>query len=100
MKSNKSNKEWELLVNQYKDSKLSIIKFSNENNIKPSTFAYWVKKSKQTDSKSLTKLVKIKKPINPEQKMILSYGGIVIEISNNISTEVITSIINSIREIR
>jgi len=99
MKSKKNDQEWKILVNLYKDSKLSIVKFSQENDLKPSTLAYWVKKFRSAESRPETKLVRIAKPIISEQKMILSYGGIVIEIPNNISAKVITSLISTVREI-
>ncbi|MDA3809300.1 MAG: hypothetical protein PF518_03105 [Spirochaetaceae bacterium] len=98
MKSKRSNQEWELLVKQYENSKVSIVKFSNMKGLKPSTLAYWVKKHKSTESQSGTKLVKIKKQIFSDNTMVLSYAGIVIEIPKNISTEVITALINTIRE--
>ena len=98
MKSKKSNQEWETLVNQYKDSKLSIVKFGQETGIKPSTLNYWVKKLRTIENKSETKLVRISKPIISEKKLFLSYDGLVIEIPNNISTKIITSLINTVRE--
>lgn len=94
----KSKKEWEILVNQYKDSKLSMVKFSHDIGIKPSALAYRIKKIGITENKSETKLVRISKRIISEKTLSLSYDGLIIEIPNNISTELITSLINTIRE--
>ncbi|MCP4162983.1 MAG: hypothetical protein GY760_23220 [Deltaproteobacteria bacterium] len=98
MNIKKSAHEWKILVDQYKDSGLSVVKFSQKNNLKPSTLTYWLKKYRSDMAKSEKRLVRIAKPVISEQKMILSYNGIVIEIPSYTSTKVITSLIASIRE--
>ena len=99
MKSKKSDQEWKEIVNNYRNSELSIVKFSVENDLHPSTLAYWINKFRSNKNESEPKLVRVTNPIISAQKMTLSYGGVVIELPKNIPIKVITSLISTIREI-
>jgi hypothetical protein len=101
MKSKKSHTEWKALVTQFKNSGLSMSRFSRENNLKGSTFIYWVKMfSADTDK---TKMIKLEpKPANTlkrtdDVKIII--GNVKLEISGILKPEKISKIISILMEV-
>ena len=75
--------QWVRHVERWKDSGLSINKYSIENGINKSSFRYWIERDKKKNAKS-EKFVKltIPKPLSEEESrtIILKYGEYEIKI--------------------
>ncbi len=98
MKSEKTHTEWKELVYKFNSSGLSMTQFSKNNNIKSTTFTYWVKMFNKP-TKTSSNLVKLPKFEMVEQEPIhLSINNFKLEIPWNTSTEKISKILAVIRE--
>ena len=101
MKSKKKHSEWKALVSQFKNSGLSMTGFSRENNLKPSTFIYWVKMfSTDTDNPKMIKLEpKVSNNPNRTDNVKIIIGNAKLEISGIIKPEKISKIISILMEV-
>lgn len=101
MKSKKTHNEWNTLVSEFEKSGVSMANFCGGNNLKPSTFIYWVKKF--SSKASVPKLVKLETSqiVNiPQQIQIqIIIGNIKLEIPGIYPPEKISRLISVIREI-
>lgn len=98
MKSEKTHAEWKELVYKFNSSGLSMTQFSKNNNVKPSTFVYWVKMFNKPAKKS-SSLVKLPKFEMVDQEPIHLYiNNFKLEIPVNTSTEKIAKLLSVIRE--
>ncbi len=99
MKSKKNREEWKKLVDDFNQSDLSMTKFSNENDIKPSTFIYWVKMFNKPEAMS-AKLVKLPvKQITENKPIQIAINSIKLEIPGDMVTEKIAQLVSAIRGI-
>ncbi len=99
MKSKRSTDEWKELVDNYRDSGLSNNKYCIENNLKPSTFIYWIKKFNNSKQKNSNNFVKISVPAETCRRMKLSFNQISLEFPVELSAEKISKLITVLKEI-
>ncbi|QEN03563.1 hypothetical protein EW093_16690 [Thiospirochaeta perfilievii] len=100
MKSRKSHEEWKLLVSEFNKSGQSVAAFSRENNLKASTFIYWVKMFSINTEKS--NLVKIKPKTSNSKKthdIKIIVNDTKIEICGVINSDKISKIIAVLMEV-
>lgn len=100
MKSKKSHAEWKTLVSQFKSSGLSMSRFSRENNLKASTFIYWVKKFSLEDVK--TQMIKIEPKANIPKltdNVTITAGEVNLKISGILKPEKLSKIISILMEV-
>lgn len=100
MKSQKSHDEWKSLVSKFNKSGLSMAGFSRENNLKASTFFYWVKMFSRDIEKP--NLVKIEPRISHSKKthdIQIILGDIKLEISGAISSDKMSKILSILMEV-
>ena len=98
MKSKKTHNEWNTLVSEFEQSGLSMANFCEGNNLKPSTFIYWVKKF--SSKVSVPKLVKLEtRPVvNIPKHIQIIIGDIKLEIPCLFPLEKISRLISVIKE--
>ncbi len=99
MISKRTTEEWKELVDNYKDSGLSNNNYCIENNLKPSTFIYWIKKFNNPKPKSSDRFVKISVPAETCRRMKLSFNQISLEFPVEFSAEKISNLITALKEI-
>lgn len=100
MKSKKSHKEWKTLVSQFKSSDLSMAGFCRKNNLKTSTFIYWVKMFSGDDDKP--KMIKIKpKTATPKKtdNVTITTEEVYLNIRGVIKPEKLSKIISILMEV-
>lgn len=90
--------KWLKLVNQYKISNHTMKRFSEIHNVKVYQLQYWIKKYKQRtiDSPiSFTEVKVIKTPII-ENSIKITYGKLVIELSEHFNEETLLRVLKAV----
>ncbi len=97
MRSKRSHEEWKQLVLNQKKSGEPVAVFCRNNNLKGSTFIYWIKKF---EDKKEVKLIKITpRPELSSKPTLIMINNIKLEIPGDVSSDKITKIISVIREV-
>jgi hypothetical protein len=102
MKNKRTCNQWNNHIEYYKKSGLSIKRYCIENSLAPSTFCYWLKKSRngicQPENKSI-KLIKVSVPVKADLKMKLHYNDVTVEFPAEFPSEKISKLICALKEV-
>jgi len=90
--------KWLKLVNQYKISNQTMKHFSEIHNVKVYQLQYWIKKYKQRtiDSPISFTEVKVIKPPIIENSIKITYGKLVIELSEHFNEETLLRVLKAV----
>jgi len=102
--SRKDNEaKWFNLINEWKDSDLSVPAWCTQNKINPNTFKYWIDKTKTTNEASLgTDWVAVKveaTSTNPSGTITLKIGCLSIELAPDFDKAFLIDILKVAKEI-
>jgi len=97
MKTHRTTEVWKEIVLDFDNTGLSASKYCDQNNIKKSTFQYWVKKYSKKHTANLVK-VKTTLPRISGKVILLEMNNFKLEIPSEVSDIKLARLISLIRE--
>ncbi|HEX9061432.1 MAG TPA: hypothetical protein VF941_14725 [Clostridia bacterium] len=88
-------KTWENRIEAYRNSGLTAVNWCIKNNLKISTFKYWVTKLNKEKNKHEQEWIAVENPVNPVAVMPITIriGSIFIEVPEKFNHETLRSVI-------